>query len=83
MCLMLAAEQLTLPDAVASEVQRFVQGNLDWLTEAFAQTRARSEAAVEAVRLFAAIEGVMVIGRALDRADLFEVVVAPWDGNAA
>ena len=79
LCLMLAAEQLTLPDELAAEVERFVRGNVDWLAQAFEESMSAEVAMVEANRLFAAVEGALVMGRALDRTDLFDLIVQPWD----
>lgn len=70
-CGMLGAESDSLPDAVASEVDRFFKVNLDWLTlvvadgqhAALITSNSSAEALAEA--FLCALEGSMVVGRGM------------------
>lgn len=70
-CGMLGAEADSLPDAVASEVERFFKVNLDWLTLVIADGQraalitSKSKAEVLAEAFLCALEGAMVVGRGM------------------
>ncbi|CAN5866208.1 TetR/AcrR family transcriptional regulator [soil metagenome] len=70
-CGMLGAESDTLPDAVADQVRRFFQVNLDWLTLVMADGQRTAlispklAAAALAQAFLCALEGAMVVGRGM------------------
>jgi len=70
-CGMLGAESDSLPDAVASEVERFFKVNLDWLTlvvadgQRVALITSNSTAEVLAEAFLCVLEGSMVVGRGM------------------
>lgn len=70
-CGMLGAESDTLPNDVASEVRRFFQVNLDWLTMVVADGQRTAlihtnlAAAAIAEAFLCALEGSMVVGRGM------------------
>ena len=81
LCGMLAAEIDALPLEVRAEVRRFISMSIDWLSAVLAKAAAQPEQAAPAFRgraqaLFAALEGAMLVARALGDVAVFDSITA-------
>ncbi len=76
LCGMLGAEIASLPPGLASEVTRFFERNLDWLTRVVARGADKSagDARRHAMTILAALEGALMLARTLDRNDILDQV---------
>lgn len=72
LCMMLAADQETLPDTVKGEVAQFFTANEQWLTELLhkgqqdKQIHLSVEAQFAAASIFSALEGAMIIAEPMN-----------------
>lgn len=78
LCGMLGAESGGLPSVVVAEVRRFFQANIDWLVDASAAARPRSEAA----RIVSTLQGAMILASTLGDQTMFDEVAAGVTGEA-
>ena len=84
LCGMLGAEVASLPPEVASEVTKFFERNLDWLTRVAARPADKTarDAKRHAMTVLAALEGALMLARTLDRNDILDQVAlditGPW-----
>ena len=76
LCGMLGAEVASLPAELASEVAKFFERNLDWLTRVVARLgdNTARDAARHAMTVLAALEGALMLARTLGRNEIFDQV---------
>jgi TetR/AcrR family transcriptional repressor of nem operon len=87
LCGVLASELAGLPERVRAGVRRFFEVNAEWLAAVIAEGQAvgsiRSDvdAHAQAAAILAALEGAMLVGRALGSVDAFDAATATlWAG---
>jgi len=73
LCGLLGAESESLPDKVRTEVKRFFNENLTWLTAAHA-ANGESEPERAAIKTVSLLEGAMMISKALEDTSYFDLV---------
>ncbi len=82
LCGMLAAEKDAVPPEVQAEVRRFVDLNVAWIaaTGARAADIATADPSIrhQAMAVFAALEGAMLVARGMDDIALFDTIVAQF-----
>jgi TetR/AcrR family transcriptional repressor of nem operon len=76
LCGLLGAESDSLPDKVRTEVKRFFNENLTWLTAAHA-ANGESEPERAAIKTVSLLEGAMMISKALEDNSYFDIVTHP------
>lgn len=85
LCGLFAAEMDSLPHEVAAETRRFFEANLNWLTTVLARMpQAQSEVGqlrVRALTIVSALEGAILVARALDNLAVFDDVVSELRGR--
>lgn len=79
LCGMLAAEADAVPPEVQEEVRRFIDLNVDWLSGIIAHASdvaaAKGDARDQALALFAALEGAMLIARGSGDFSRFDTII--------
>jgi len=77
LCGLLGAESDSLPEKVRNETKRFFEHNIEWLEKAHAVVAPESKAAAKknAIKTIAMLEGAMLISKAVDNNDVFELAV--------
>ena len=87
LCGVLASELAGLPERVKAGVRRFFEVNVDWLAaviaegQAIGSIRSNVDAHAEAAVVLAALEGAMLVARALGSVDAFDATTtALWSG---
>jgi TetR/AcrR family transcriptional repressor of nem operon len=81
LCGVLAAEITALPEEVGAAVRGFTERNLRWLESLIAagrKGRVNEGVRLEALRILAAVEGGMVLARALGEPAVLDRVIAPF-----
>ena len=80
LCGMLAAETDAIPGEVRAEVSRFVEANVQWLAGAIDKaaepTASGEEARAQAMVIFAALEGAMLVARGTGDVASFDAMAA-------
>jgi len=82
LCGMLGAEVTSLPDAVANEVRRFFEANLDWLSGVFSRNsdtnkkRPIEKPEAEAQLMIASLEGALILAKGLGDPSIFDKTAA-------
>lgn len=81
LCGMLAADFMTLPEAIQTEVRAFMSENATWLAQTLEDARVNKEvsfagaAQQEAELLLSGLEGGMLVARSLDGVEQFSLIV--------
>lgn len=78
LCGILSAEVRFLPEEVTLAARDFWKRNLAWLTHVFGRDgHSEAQAAVQAERMMALLEGAMILAQGQDDLDAFDRITAP------
>lgn len=76
LCGLLGAQSDALPDEVKVEIKRFFEKNIDWLKQVYIEEKNETDeqAKINAIKLLATLEGMMILSKALNDFNAFDAV---------